>query len=70
LGNNQQRALSFATNAQKRSSIKNPFVIGAVIHLGRCLDFTTESALREIRQTYLWLEAASKEEGGQPLKKK
>jgi hypothetical protein len=67
--NNPQRALSFATNAQKRSSIKNPFVIGAVIDLGRCLDFTTESALREIRQTYLWLEAASKEKGGQPLRK-
>lgn len=66
--NNPRRALSFATNAQKRNTIKSPFVIGAVIDLGRCLDFTTESALVEIRQTYLWLEAASKEEGGQPLK--
>ncbi len=27
--NNPQRALSFATNAQKRSSIKNSFVISA-----------------------------------------
>jgi hypothetical protein len=66
--NNPQRALSFATNAQKREKIKQPFVLGAVIDLGRCLDFTTQSALLEIRESYVGLENASKQEGGQPLK--
>lgn len=48
--NNPQRALSFATNAQKQRSIRNPFVIGAVIDLGRCLDCQVIDALHTFRE--------------------
>ena len=43
--NNEQRAFQFAQEASKRtsSSIKEPFVIGAVIDLGYCLDLTDMS---------------------------
>ena len=52
--NNEQRALQFAREASKRksSSIKEPFVIGAVIDLGYCLDLTDMGCLAEIRQSY------------------
>lgn len=52
--NNEQRALQFAEEASKRktSSIKDPFVIGAVIDLGYCLDLTDMSCLAEIKQSY------------------
>ena len=52
--NNEQRALQFAEEAAKRksSSINEPFVIGAVIDLGYCLDLTDMSCLSEIRQSY------------------
>lgn len=52
--NNEQRALQFAQEASKRatSSIKEPFVIGAVIDLGYCLDLTDMSCLAEIKQSY------------------
>ena len=52
--NNEQRALQFAEEASKRksSSIKEPFVIGAVIDLGYCLDLTDMSCLAEIKQSY------------------
>ena len=52
--NNEQRAFQFAQEASKRtsSSIKEPFVIGAVIDLGYCLDLTDMSCLAEIKQSY------------------
>ena len=41
------RGLSFAREAQSRSAkIEHPFVVGAVIELGHCLDFTTEASIR------------------------
>lgn len=52
--NNEQRALQFAEEAAKRktSSIKKPFVLGAVIDLGYCLDLTDMSCLAEVKQSY------------------
>ncbi len=52
--NNEQRALQFAEEAARRktSSIKEPFVIGAVIDLGHCLDLTDMSCLAEVKQSY------------------
>lgn len=66
--NNPARALSFATNAQNLAKIKEPFVIGAVIDLGYCLDLTTEDALSQIKATFAGLEHASRQPGGMPLK--
>lgn len=41
-----ERGLSFAREAQARNSdIHEPFVVGAVIELGNCLDFTTEASI-------------------------
>ena len=52
--NNAQRALQFAEEAKKRnsSSIGEPFVIGAVLDLGYCLDLTDMECLAELKQSY------------------
>jgi len=51
--NNDQRALQFAQEAALRKpTIKEPFVIGAVIDLGYCLDLTDMSCLSELKQSY------------------
>lgn len=42
---NPHRALSFAEEQKKRSKVKKPFVIGAVLTLGQCLDTLNESCL-------------------------
>ena len=51
---NPLRGLEFAEEASKRrtSNISKPFVIGAVIELGLCLDLTTSSALNWARVAY------------------
>jgi hypothetical protein len=51
---NPRRGLEFAEEASKRkiSSISKPFVIGAVIELGLCLDLTTSAALDWVRIAY------------------
>jgi hypothetical protein len=51
---NPLRGLEFAEEASKRktSNISKPFVIGAVIELGLCLDLTTSSALEWVRIAY------------------
>ena len=48
---NPLRGLEFATEAskRKRSGIEKPFVIGAVIELGLCLDLTTSNGLDWLR---------------------
>lgn len=49
--NNWQRGLEFATEHAKRkgSKIKIPFVVGAVIDLGACLDLTTKVSIDLVR---------------------
>ncbi len=51
---NPQRGFEFAHEASNRreSSIAKPFVIGAVIELGLCLDMTTSSGVEWIRIAY------------------
>jgi hypothetical protein len=51
---NPLRGLDFAREARKRStsSIKQPFVIGAVISLGLCLDLTTTSGIEQVRTAH------------------
>ena len=51
---NPLRGIEFAEEASKRntSNISKPFVIGAVIELGLCLDLATSSALDWVRIAY------------------
>lgn len=51
---NPLRGLDFAREAKKRpaSKIKQPFVIGAVISLGLCLDLTTSAGIEQVRTAY------------------
>jgi hypothetical protein len=55
--NNLDRALSYATRLQKhpqfaKTPIHEPFVIGAIIDLGECLNLTDENALKEVAAAY------------------
>lgn len=52
--NNYERAIKYAETASKRkgSSIKEPFVIGAVIDLGNCLDLLNQIHLNFISAAY------------------
>jgi hypothetical protein len=52
--NNPSRGFQFAQEKQKRrpDKIKEPFVIGAVIDLGFCLDMTTHNAIAAIKASY------------------
>lgn len=64
--NSPERALSYAVHIKKHSkrgkgSIKDPFVIGAVIDLGLCLNLTDEGALDELCGAYEILLASSEE---------
>ena len=51
---NPLRGLDFAREARKRrtSRIKQPFVIGAVISLGLCLDLTTTAGVEQLRAAH------------------
>lgn len=48
------RGLEFAQEASrlKRATIKTPFVIGAVIELGLCLDLLTKAGIELVRTAY------------------
>lgn len=63
--NNAKRALSYARTVQAQPNrgakpINDPFVIGAVIDLGYCLNLTDESALELVKNAYDELESALK----------
>lgn len=55
--NNWERGLEFATEQAKRrgSKIKDPFVIGAVVDLGACLDLTTKVSIELIQIAHEYL---------------
>lgn len=61
---NRARAQSFAQERSERalglSSIKKPFVIGAVIDLGYCLNLLDERGIRVLGETYKVLELVSR----------
>jgi hypothetical protein len=54
---NPLRGLEFAREAAQRkdSRIEKPFVIGAVIELGLCLDLTTSGGIEWVRDAYIKL---------------
>ncbi len=66
--NNPQRALDFAHEAMKRagSKIREPFVVGAVVDLGACLDLTTATSIALVRIAYESLRSDF-EMAGEPL---
>jgi hypothetical protein len=51
---NPLRGLAFAAETMNRagSRIKRPFVIGAIISLGLCLDLTTTAGIEQVRDAY------------------
>ena len=50
---NPHRALEFAGEKLKRGEgIRNPFVVGAVIDLGLCLDLTTKESLENLTDAH------------------
>ena len=59
---NPQRGLEFAkeTSARRGSGIKRPYVIGAVIDLGLCLDLTTAPGLEWVLTAHRSLVEVSK----------
>ncbi|MDR6714220.1 hypothetical protein J2W83_003841 [Pseudomonas hunanensis] len=61
--NSPERALSYAHLIKKykrgQGSIKSPYVVGAVIDLGLCLNLTEEGALLELGAAYPLLAANS-----------
>ncbi len=66
--NDPKRALDWAkwlkTRPQNsKQQIKNPAVLGAVICLGNCLDFTEQENLLRIKNHYEKLEKEAKEKG-------
>lgn len=65
---NPIRGLEFAAEAGKRtgSKIREPFVVGAVIDLGACLDLTTAFGIEAVRRGYQSLRL-SHSESGAPL---
>jgi len=62
---NPVRGIEFATEAMKRkgSRIKEPFVIGAVIDLGVCLDLTTSLGIAAVNRGFDSLRASLAEAG-------
>lgn len=50
---NPYRALEFAREKQKRGEeIRHPFVVGAVVDLGLCLDLTTKDSIENLRDAH------------------
>lgn len=60
------RAMQWAEDGRRRGKIEESFVVGAFIHLGRCLDLTDTAAVAEVARWYEDLRQAM-EEVGQPL---
>jgi hypothetical protein len=51
---NPLRAMAFAeeSRVKRRGNIREPFVVGAVLELGYCLDLTTEAGITQVRNAY------------------
>ncbi len=57
------RALEWACEMQARGKIEEPFVLGAHVHLGRCLDLADTAATRMAEQWFGDMSAAFKKVG-------
>ena len=62
---NPLRGLEFAREAskRKRTNIKTPFVIGAVIEMGLCLDLLTKAGIELVRAAYESLASVARTAG-------
>ena len=60
---NPKRALSFANEQKQRGRIKNPFVVGAVLTLGNCIDTLNEDCIRAIQLAYERLKQTMRNQG-------
>lgn len=66
---NPSRAIGFARHLKDRparksaSQVKDPFVIGAVIHLGNCLNLLDTDGLQLVREGFLTLQDAYLSQG-------
>lgn len=68
--NNPERALQFAKEGSaglrgESSKIKAPFVIGAAIDLGHCLNFFNSESLEEVKEAHRILKDTAKRAGYQ-----
>ncbi len=68
---NPQRAFDFARERalggrNSRGKIQTPFVIGAIINLGRCLDLRDSASLLEVKASYQGLLLATPDTGDIP----
>jgi len=61
--NNADRALQWAKDKKKRGEINSPAVIGAVLDLGYCCDFTDSRFISMLKLYHSFLEIAYKEVG-------
>lgn len=52
-GNNYTRAQIWAEEKKRKGEIKNPSVIGAVIHLGYCCDFLDFKYIQLVKNHYI-----------------
>ena len=54
-----QRALEWAIEAWKNNRVKEPYIIGAHINLGLCLNFTDYGVMSAIKEAYELVKAAA-----------
>ena len=52
--NDRERALQWARFLKERGKIETPFVVGAVIDLGFCMDLTEISHAAQLKEAYQW----------------
>jgi hypothetical protein len=64
--NDRDRALEWAREKASRKELKDPFVIGAVIELGRCLDLSVRENVPLVKAAHESL-AALHAKSGRPL---
>lgn len=63
LGASIERAWEFAEEQRERGKIRQPAVLGAYLHLGRCFDLTDRWATRSLAGWYERYKAAAAEAG-------
>ncbi|MET4058234.1 hypothetical protein ABIC12_002732 [Pantoea agglomerans] len=63
--NNYQRAIEYANEdkQRKKSKVKEPFVLGAVIELGRCLDLLDQNYINFLKAAFEDMQLGVKEKG-------
>lgn len=66
---NPSRALQFAQERAEggrnsQGSITKPFVLGAILHMGRCLDLADSSAIAQVENAHRTLESITRAGGG------